>query len=262
MSKLGKLTRFALSYLGINPDVFWVNVSQFGSFLSDRRRFRSSFRKQYQSWAWKEYPILTDKKEQSGKARGQYFYQDLFVAQKIFEANPLRHIDVGSRVDGFVAHLASFRQVDVLDIRPLENRISNITFHQADLMMTLEKFLESTDSLSCLHTIEHFGLGRYGDTVDVDGHLKGLDSLYSMLKPDGVFYFSTQIGPSRVEFNAHRVFSVAYLLDLFRNKYQLLEFAYIDDSDVLHTHVEMDEKAVKANFGCKMGCGIFILKKL
>ena len=37
-----------------------------------------------------------------------YFHQDFVVARKIFERNPRLHIDVGSRVDGFVAHVATF----------------------------------------------------------------------------------------------------------------------------------------------------------
>jgi hypothetical protein len=30
------------------------------------------------------------------------------------------------------------------------------------------------DSLSCLHALEHFGLGRYGDPIDPRGHEKGI----------------------------------------------------------------------------------------
>ena len=71
---------------------------------------------------------------------------------------------------------------------------------------------ESTDSLSCLHALEHFGLGRYGDPVDYDGYLKGFDNLYRILKPGGRLYFSVPMGPQRIEFDAHRVFSMAYLL--------------------------------------------------
>jgi hypothetical protein len=67
------------------------------------------------------YPILTDYEEQAGAARSQYFHQDLLVATFIFKANPERHIDIASRIDGFVAHVASFRKIEVMDVRPLEN---------------------------------------------------------------------------------------------------------------------------------------------
>lgn len=262
MKRIIKLTNFALGYLGFNPSALSANFKGLFWFFRDLRQIRQQLRTSSENWNLKFYPILTDKYDTSGKARGQYFYQDLFVANQIFKNSPVRHIDIGSRIDGFVSHVASFRPVEVLDIRPLSDKLQNISFVQADLMNPQAAFIESTDSLSCLHTIEHFGLGRYHDPIDVDGHLKGLENMYKFLKKDGIFYFSTQIGPQRIEFNAHRIFSVAYLLDIFKGKYELQSFAYIDDQDRLFTDVQLTEEGIRANFGCRMGCGIFILKKI
>ncbi|MFT4733220.1 MAG: SAM-dependent methyltransferase [Psychromonas sp.] len=262
MNRIIKLTKFVLAYLGFYPDQLFQNLKEMPSFFTDLSRFKKALNGKYSDWSFKYYPILTDKKDQSGKARGQYFYQDLFVANLIYKSNPNRHIDIGSRIDGFIAHLASFREVDVMDIRPLNSIIQNISFIQADLMRPAPQLKESTDSLSCLHTIEHFGLGRYGDKLDIDGHLKGLDSMYQILKKGGLFYFSTQIGPSTIAFNAHRVFSVSYLLSIFEEHYELLSFSYIDDNDVLHQKVDLTKEGVSKNFNCKLGCGIFELKKL
>ena len=75
-----------------------------------------------------------------------------------------------------------------------------------DLMNPPENFKECCDSLSCLHAIEHFGMGRYGDRVDLDGHVKGFRSLCAILKPGGLLDFSVPIGPDRIDFNASRVF--------------------------------------------------------
>src|ERR1700712_792104 len=69
------------------------------------------------------YPCLGQKSEESGTASGHYFHQDLLVARRIFERRPERHVDVGSRIDGFVAHVASFRSIEVFDIRPLNKPI-------------------------------------------------------------------------------------------------------------------------------------------
>ena len=62
-------------------------------------------------------PCLTDRFEESGAARGHYFHQDLLVAQRIFDSAPARHVDMGSRIDGFVAHVASFREPEQRDLR-------------------------------------------------------------------------------------------------------------------------------------------------
>src|SRR5258708_35341646 len=47
------------------------------------------------------------------------FHQDLWAARMVFEQRPSRHVDVGSRIDGFVAHVLPFMLVTVVDIRPL-----------------------------------------------------------------------------------------------------------------------------------------------
>ncbi|UBM58909.1 DUF268 domain-containing protein [Marinilongibacter aquaticus] len=260
INKIRKGILFVLSYFGFYPVQLGQNLRGVFQYWSEYRLFKKQA-KDYTNWRFRFYPIFTDKYDQSGKARGQYFYQDLHVANLIFKANPKKHVDVGSRIDGFVSHLASFREVEVLDIRPLDSDILNVKFKQADLMQMQDELRESTESLSCLHTIEHFGLGRYGDPIDADGHLKGLKSLTEMLKPAGLFYFSTQIGKSRIEFNAHRVFDVQYLLDVFRPDFDLELFSYIDDSDKLHTNVTLSDEDIARNFGCKLGCGIFVLRK-
>ena len=206
-------------------------------------------------------PYPNEKKQQSGTAKGHYFHQDLLVARRIFESNPVKHVDVGSRVDGFVAHVAAFRTIEVLDIRPMNSNVRNIQFKQADLMSPPPEMNAYCDSLSCLHAIEHFGLGRYGDPVDFEGHLKGLDSLHAILKPGGTLYLSTPIGPQRIEFNAHRVFDVKYLLSLFEGRFKLQNFSYVDDQGELHENAALTDDLLDANFGCKYGCGIFELIK-
>lgn len=208
-------------------------------------------------------PCLGEGSADCGVASGHYFHQDLLVARRIHERAPDTHVDVGSRVDGFVAHVAAFREIRVLDIRPLPDTVPNVTFMQADLMAPLPgEFVECCDSLSCLHALEHFGLGRYGDPVDYDGHLRGLDALYPILRSGGTFYLSVPIGPQRIEFNAHRVFSVDYLLRLLTDRYRLDRFSYIDDRGDLHEDVDVSEEDVARDFGCHYGCGVFEMTKL
>jgi len=69
------------------------------------------------------YPCLGDRFAQSGTASGHYFHQDLLIARRIFLNNPELHVDIGSRIDGFVAHVASFRKIEMFDIRELKNDI-------------------------------------------------------------------------------------------------------------------------------------------
>jgi len=211
----------------------------------------------------KIYPCLADRYSESGTARGHYFHQDLLIAQKIFAHNPQIHVDIGSRVDGFIAHVASFREIEVFDIREFPTHITNIKPFKLDLMEEIkEEFIGYCDSLSCLHALEHFGLGRYGDPVDFDGFLKALTNINNILKTGGKFYLSVPIGPQRIEFNAHRVFSVNYLLSLVSENYKIDSFSYVDDKEDLFKNVEFSDEEISRNFGCSYGCGILELTKI
>jgi SAM-dependent methyltransferase len=210
----------------------------------------------------KLYPCIDDYGEESGTAAGHYFHQDLLVAQRIFEANPTRHVDVASRVDGFVAHLAVFREVEVFDIRPLTTTARNIVFRRCDVMAEMEpQYVDYCDSLSCLHALEHFGLGRYGDRLDPDGHFKGLNNLHRILRSGGTLYLAVPIGPHRIEFNAHRVFAVPELVRMVSERFAIRRFSFVDDAGELHDDVPLTGGDSERHFGCQFGLSILELRK-
>lgn len=206
------------------------------------------------------YPCLEDKYSKSGTMTGHYFHQDLYVARKIYENKPIRHIDIGSRTDGFVAHVATFRLIEILDIREQKTDIKNISFKQADLMKMTDDLTNCCDSISSLHAIEHFGLGRYGDPIDYNGHEKAIKNITLMLQSKGKFYFSVPIGSQRIEFNAHRIFSIKYLLELLSD-YEVVNFSFVDDKGDFHENVILNEQLINNNCNCEYGCGIFELNK-
>ena len=201
----------------------------------------------------KLYPITWEFTAEAGRLDGHYFNTDLQVARLISEAQPRRHIDVGSSM-AFVAHVASFRDIKVLDMRPMrEIYHPQITFLQGDLMVTDSKYRNSTDSLSCLSVIEHFGLGRYGDAIDPDGHLKGFANLVDMVEPGGTLYISFPIGvEDAVHFNAHRIFRPLSILNwpLKDASITLKEFSFEDDGGKFHRNVPLDSSLPEMVYGC------------
>ncbi|MDQ3296409.1 MAG: DUF268 domain-containing protein [Myxococcota bacterium] len=248
--------------LGLDPRTTLKTVRHAGTFMRDLRMFRERATTAETQMSFGQlFPCLGEGDSDSGVASGHYFHQDLLVARRVFERGPERHIDIGSRIDGFVAHVASFRKIEVLDIRPLANKVANIEFRQADLMAMSAEYVACTDSASCLHALEHVGLGRYGDELDPDGHLKGLASLTALVKTGGMLYLSVPIGPQRIEFNAHRVFAVDYLLERVRSSFDLVAFSYVDDAGDLHENVTIDDAGGQNSFGCHYGCGIFELRR-
>jgi len=200
-----KLQWLLSSQFGLDSRIFLRSLRGLPIFLRDLLVFRKVYKGKIALM-----PCLHDRYEEGGATRSEYFWQDLLVARAIHEANPIKHVDIGSRVDGFVAHVASFRECEVFDVRPITAQVPGVVFRQADLMNPAS--LPTTtvggycDSLSCLHAIEHFGLGRYGDPINPLGYQRGIANMAQLLQPGGTFYLSTPIGQERVEFNANWVF--------------------------------------------------------
>jgi len=251
-----------LRLFGIDLIIFRNAIRGIGFYFGDYKEIKKQKGSDTAFPFGKKFPILGDRFTESGTMKGHYFHQDLLVARKIYENNPLKHIDIGSRTDGFVAHVAVFRKIEIIDIREQTSKTENIVFRRADLMQLPDNMTNAFDSISSLHAIEHFGLGRYGDPIDYNGHLKAIENLTTMLQKGGTLYFSVPIGSQRIEFNAHRVFSVKYLLELFNTNYTLTSLSYVDDKGDLFENIILNATDIDNNFGCNYGCGIFELKKI
>jgi SAM-dependent methyltransferase len=208
---------------GISPRVTFRSLRGLPRYIRDLFRFRSAYAGRLEL-----VPCLHDWYDEDGATRLEYFWQDLLTARMIHDAQPEKHVDVGSLVEGFVAHVASFREIEVFDIRPIASIIPGVTFRQVDFMQPLEGMADYCDSLSCLHALEHFGLGRYGDRIDPSGAERGLANMAALLRENGTFYLSVPIGTSRVEFNANRVFDPRTIVELAReNSLQLAALTVI-----------------------------------
>ncbi|MBP6007196.1 MAG: DUF268 domain-containing protein [Rhodoferax sp.] len=222
--------------LGIDLRRLFLAVTGIPRYLYAWLQFRKSY-----SGRLDFLPCLGDWYEEGGTTQTEYFLQDLHIARKIHAAQPVKHVDIGSRIDGFVAHLASFREVEVFDIRPVNAKIEGVVFRQADLMSPTEALHGCCDSLSCLHALEHFGLGRYGDPINPQGYEDGLRNMVKLLTSQGVFYLSVPVGQPRVEFNAHRVFDPAELVKFaFDLGLTLKALAWVGEDRKLHQSAQFE----------------------
>jgi hypothetical protein len=240
----------SLPHAGVDPRRLARTVIDTPRFLRDLRTFRARAVAQGEAVpALRDlFPILTDRTDESGAARGHYFHQDLWAARKVHAMRPSEHFDIGSRIDGFIASLVVFQSVTVIDVRPLPVEIENLRFVQADA--TDLRFLadRSVASISSLHAVEHFGLGRYGDPIDPGAWRTAIGELVRVSAPGGRVYFSTPIGRERLLFNAHRVFAPETVLSAFSGL-ELVSFAAVNDAgDYVHDPDPSDFRT--ADYSC------------
>lgn len=256
-----KYLYFVLRFIGIDPLTFYRHITGLPHYYRALKQIKKQQGSDTSFFFGKKYPYLRDRFSQAGNMSSQYFTQDLFVARKIFKNNPVKHVDIGSRIDGFVAHVAVFREIEIVDIREQKSTERNIKFRQADLMVLPQDMQNYSDSISSLHAIEHFGLGRYGDPINYFGHIEALKNIGKILKPGGKFYFASPIGIQRIEFNAHRVFSVKYLWDIFKENYDLDGFSFMDDQGNFIEDTLISDAVIAKCASFSFGLGIFELTK-
>ena len=155
-----------------------------------------------------------------------YVYHPAWAARVLARTRPDFHVDISSTLY-FSAIVSSFVPIRFYDYRPADMALDNLTSEAADL--TALPFADrSLNSLSCMHVVEHVGLGRYGDPLDPEGDLKAISELTRVVSVRGSLLFVVPVGRPRILFNAHRIYSYDQVLELFPG-FELREFALVPD---------------------------------
>jgi hypothetical protein len=198
----------------------------------DQRQFENQL-KEFTSRSDKRFPIrrqdmvpvLNEDTPTTQDHCYTYVMHTGWAARILAESKPPRHVDIGSYLY-FSSLLSAFIPWEFYDVRPYYMPMSNLKTGSADLTQ-LPFPNGSVESLSCLHTMEHVGLGRYGDKLDPQGDLKAASELQRVLRPNGQLLMVLPLNQSpRVIFNAHRLYSYEQVLEMFGNL-KLKEFSIV-----------------------------------
>jgi SAM-dependent methyltransferase len=194
------------------------------------------------------YPCLADRVVAT-PFDPHYFFQAAWLARRLHEKRPSLHVDVGSSAMMINVLSANVKTVFV-DYRPLRARLSNLSSLAGDIVRL--PFQDgSITSLSCLHVLEHVGLGRYGDPINPRGSQLAAADLQRVLKPGGTLFLSVPVGRERVCFNAHRVFSPNTTRNFFQ-ELRLKAFSLVDDAGRFNGEIPPE-----AADNLEYGCGLF-----
>lgn len=204
------------SEFGLYEHTFFAQDLEVYKKLNQRKNFEIE-----NKYLW---PITKEKYATAGSVNN-YFWQDLWAARLINKSGVKKHFDIGSRIDGFVAHVLSAGiEVSLIDIREFPWEVENLNTIIDDATSLSQIPDDSIESMSALCSLEHFGLGRYGDPVDPEACFHCFEQIQKKLKRGGKLYISVPVGKERVEFNAHRVFYPSTIIEAF-SSLELVEFA-------------------------------------
>ena len=244
------LKRWVLAFLVPKP---LIGVFYLPRYWRDWRRYKAAAAPGAGPVLGDMYPCLTDWTA-STPFDPHYFYQGAWLARQLRAANPASHVDVGSSVM-MLSVLSAHVPTTFIDYRPLRAALPNLTSLGGSIL-SLPFADGSVASLSCLHVLEHIGLGRYGDPIDPTGSERAARELTRVLAPGGRLYFSTPVGHERVCFNAHRVFAPASVERMFEGL-RKAGFSLVDDAG--NFHLEGGERNAA---GLEYGCGMYVFTKV
>lgn len=232
-------------------------VSRYASFVREYRAFRdmaakAADRRFASRWA-DRFPALRDRTAAT-EFDAHYVYHTAWAVRAVVGLAPARHVDISSTLF-FCSTLSAFLPVEFHDYRPAGLTLDGLTCGKADL--TALPFPDaSIESLSCMHVIEHIGLGRYGDALNPVGDLAAAAELTRVVRPGGHLLMVVPIGVPRLCFNAHRIYSLDQLRSMFAG-FEIVGSALVRDDRTFVVDPAPEEFDSQ-----KFGCGCFLLRRL
>jgi SAM-dependent methyltransferase len=144
-------------------------------------------------------------------------FECTFAAEHIFRIKPTKILDIGSYrsfINGLLAHY----DVTTVDVRSREPLLANETVITTDAK-ELDIPDESFELVLSMCSIEHFGVGRYGDEIDMEGDLDAFTEMVRVLKRGGHLIFTTTLRNGRpvLAFNEQRIYNVDLIHELTKS---------------------------------------------
>ena len=138
---------------------------------------------------------------------------DTFIKYNIINKNIAV---VGSETPWIEAMLINLKN----KVTTIEYNVPKINSEYLDVRDYFECFENRSnayDVIISFSSIEHSGLGRYGDPLDPEGDIKTMRSIHRNLKEDGLLIWGAPIGNDCLVWNLHRIYGKIRLPLIFEN---------------------------------------------
>jgi len=184
-----------------------------------------------------------------------YVYHMGWAARVLREISPEQHIDISSSIV-FSAITSAFLSINHYDYRTPMLKLDGLGCGNQDLL-NLRFENSSINSLSCMHVIEHVGLGRYGEPINAHGDREAAKELMRVLAPGGHLIIVVPLAErAHVRFNGHRIYDYRRVTELFRGL-DIIEFSFLNERK---NNTFTRNAEAKDIVGSRYGCGCFLFK--
>nr|MDZ8129558.1 DUF268 domain-containing protein [Nostoc sp. DedQUE07] len=206
------------------------------------------------SGLWFNEPIIVGYRE-NGEAywagTNERIFEKTFVLQslaRLYESSSITVLDVGAAESLLSYELASFNySVTAIDIRPIALFHPNLKFVKTDICNPVLPSA-SFDCVVALSTLEHIGLGWYGDKKEENYDLKAVQQISLLLKPEGSFILTVPYGKKALT-PVHRIYNQESLQKLIQD-FRVVQISYgvrKDDFTWLITENELEASEKEHN---------------
>jgi hypothetical protein len=106
------------------------------------------------------------------------------------------------------------------DVTTIEYNISDTNFDKLVTRDYFSYFQNNKNTYDCIVTfssIEHSGLGRYGDPLDPDGDIETMKAIRDNLKSNGLLIWGAPVGHDALVWNVHRIYGKIRIPLLFKD---------------------------------------------